>query len=746
MYDSRPAFGLPYATRTLWAMGLICFAAMGVGILLYLRPSTSPALAWLAAAWLLGTIPAVVTFRSSAGPAGVLLSAFAIGTSSQLALSNDVWFHQIDLPTSARPGILWLVIALQAAVTLPPLLTKGSSDVRRSLLRRLGPYRLLALAVLIAAPSVSALQVLARNDLGHLAAIAVATIALSALNLLTFGAFVARVHLAAEARRPMFSDLFAAAPDAISTTKLKHAPLVLAGFAFLVSALLAAFAFEAVPHVEDEVAYLAQARMLLSGHLYALPMPNDVAPSFDYYLLAIKDERWFSTMPVGWPAMLAVGVGLGPYWLLNPVLAGGNVLLMYRLVAALADRRIALAAAAALAISPWSLISAGSLMSHTFSLTLQLGGCVLLVYACRKGSMAFGLAAGALMGVLFLTRPLDGVTIGGLAGLLALAICWRRSKAWLCIAAYGLGCALFGALMFPYNAALTGDPMLLPLTTYYDTLWGPGSNRLGFGSDIGPPGTWGAVDPLPGHSLLEALANAQHNARDINRELFGWGGAGAFSLLGFGAFILWGRLRRLDWAMLAFVVIAVVPGMLYWFSGGFYIGARYWFMALAPLAFLSMRGIGVLSTRLGIVFGPAFPASLICALILLSVVSSGLYVSWFGATRIHEFRDYHHEFRDLSHDPKLRGAIVFVRTKVEGEWGSAIAFDDLTKPDSDRVLFVRDMGDAANKAVLRHFPTRPVFTAEGRDITGNHVRLLTGTLPSVPDNEPAPAKPADNER
>ncbi|MEZ5867819.1 MAG: hypothetical protein R3D46_04865 [Defluviimonas denitrificans] len=47
-------------------------------------------------------------------------------------------------------------------------------------------------------------------------------------------------------------------------------------------------------------------------------------PGLDYYLIEVKDGRWFSATLPGWPAVLALGALLGLPWIVNPLLAGSR--------------------------------------------------------------------------------------------------------------------------------------------------------------------------------------------------------------------------------------------------------------------------------------------------------------------------------------------------------------------------------------------------------------------------------------
>ena len=71
------------------------------------------------------------------------------------------------------------------------------------------------------------------------------------------------------------------------------------------------------------------------------------------------------------------------------------------------------------------------------------------------------------MGFLFLVRPLDGLIIGFLTGLWCLRYLLGKGGM-LQVVAYCLGCVLIGSLVFPFNAALTGEMLTTPLNNYIE--------------------------------------------------------------------------------------------------------------------------------------------------------------------------------------------------------------------------------------------------------------------------------------
>ncbi|HWP44006.1 MAG TPA: hypothetical protein VNO14_12260, partial [Blastocatellia bacterium] len=156
---------------------------------------------------------------------------------------------------------------------------------------------------------------------------------------------------------------------------------------------LSLFSYERYPHVPDEVIYLYHARYLADGEVTA-PAPP-VPEAFSLYMVPYKSDRWYSIFPPGWPAMLAVGLALGIDWLINPLLAGLNVLLAYMLLGDLYSRRFARIAVLLLCISPWHTFMAMNYMSHTFTLTCALAATLGLARARSSGFRLWGLGGGA---------------------------------------------------------------------------------------------------------------------------------------------------------------------------------------------------------------------------------------------------------------------------------------------------------------------------------------------------------------
>ena len=164
----------------------------------------------------------------------------------------------------------------------------------------------------------------------------------------------------------------------------RFAPLLFALAGTAAAAAVALGPLEGIPHVQDDVAYLWQAKVFALGRAW-VPAP----PSTDFFaqgFILITDGRWFAKYPPGWPLLLVPGLWAGLPWLINPLCAGASLALIYA-----TGRRIYGAAAGAAAaglglLSPFLLFMSGSYMAHPATM---LAVCVAL-YAFVRGQSAVG--------------------------------------------------------------------------------------------------------------------------------------------------------------------------------------------------------------------------------------------------------------------------------------------------------------------------------------------------------------------
>jgi 4-amino-4-deoxy-L-arabinose transferase-like glycosyltransferase len=423
---------------------------------------------------------------------------------------------------------------------------------------------------------------------------------------------------------------------------------------------------ERVPHLEDEVAYLFQAEVFATGKAF-VATPSRPRCFFAPFVVDHESRR-FGKYPPGWPALLSLGVRLGQRWWVNAIGATLTVALAFRLARDLYTPEIGGVASVLVATSPFVLLLAGSLMSHTWCLVFTTAFMWSVSQARFRGRRQtwWMIAAGVALGAAFVIRPF---TAAAFALPTVLWMAWQlvRWGDWRIVWSLGVGFAPLALIVPVFNAVWTGDPLTSPYVLFWPY------DRLGFG-----PGT----GPLPGgNTVWLGLSEAVVTIGHLANHLQGWPTQGlTFVVLGF---VLG---PRLEWErFLGMSALSLVLGyVLYWTSGDV-LGPRYAYEASSALFVLSAAGIARVAEwarRRGVVW----------ALWLLI----GLLYTAYGALYLPaQLRRYYGLYgisgrtREVLQKADLEDAVVFVR-EHRGWWDYAVPFS-LNAPDLDSdVLYVSD--------------------------------------------------------
>lgn len=519
------------------------------------------------------------------------------------------------------------------------------------------------------------------------------------------------------------------------------AALVIALVAFGLSAAASRSPFERLPHLEDEFAYLFQARLLARGQ-FVMETPE---PGRSYWQPFVVDEAGarFGKYPPGWPLLLALGALAGQPWIVNTLLAALTVALTYRLGRELFGPVTGLIAALLTATSPLLILLSGTLMAHPAA---TLWG-VLFWWAVWRlaGSphtthrTPWAIVGGIALGMAANTRPLTAIGLalpvavaaliitlrGGLAlvrnrhnwtylgnilrtGWMATRIArsgimlwWRGQAHKVRLTALLLTvAALTGGLTLLHNASATGNPF----ANLYTLVWE--YDRIGFGECCG----------RSGHTLARGIEHLRDDMALWAADLFGWRVAGvglswALPLLGLIA------LRQRVWAWLLAGVLAslALVHVAYWIGAQTY-SARYYAEATPMLAILGAAGVVWLARRthravvdrglqpLANGLKPAVYGGLLIllALSLIDFTPARLEPLW-------RFNDVGAD--DLAALDELRdGRPVLILVTAAESWRTWGTYMALTGPflDSD-VVAARDHGPEERALILARFPDRQVL-------------------------------------
>jgi 4-amino-4-deoxy-L-arabinose transferase-like glycosyltransferase len=350
------------------------------------------------------------------------------------------------------------------------------------------------------------------------------------------------------------------------------AAIVCVGVLWLVAACWVTIRlYHQLPHIVDAAAYFFEANVLASGQVAFEPPP--MVGAFKGYFQTVVGDRWFAQYPPGAPALFALGSLLGMAWLVGP-LSGVTMIVATALAARhLFGSAAALAALVLAALSPFILFQAGSFMSHSVAGAALAVALAAFAYAERSQRPAWYALAGACLGWGLLTRELSTVLFG--IPLVVWLLVWRRWRGLAFLIGAG---APFVLAYLAYNAALTGNPLLLPRNSVN------ASDVYGFVSSADLH-----------HTLAAGLDYADQNLTLLQFDLFGWPPLFAFSLLCL-PFLL-GRAGRYD-VLLAGSLLVYLLGYLGVPGAGIVLGPRYYYEALPLIVLLAVRGLQVLTETL----------------------------------------------------------------------------------------------------------------------------------------------------
>ncbi len=361
--------------------------------------------------------------------------------------------------------------------------------------------------------------------------------------------------------------------------------LALAGLALVAAVAMTFLVTERVPHLEDEIAYLFQARTYARGKLWAPPPPLKRV-FFTPFVLTIHDKQ-VGKYPFGWPLMLALGERVGAGWLVNPILGAVTVILTYALGRDLYNRRTGTIAGLLALTSPFFLIQSSTYMSHAAAClwATLLAWALLRVDVARDAGrrrQGWAALAGFSVGMLALTRPLTALGIGvpfvvwlGIRALRRPRDLWSMAQTYWPLALLALTMI---ALQPLYLYVVTGNPS----TNLYTFVWD--YDRIGFGPGIGPH---------TGHTLRQGLLTAAQGLKLWSSELFGWPYMSWIPLLlGLVAGFRGAAQGRQVWPILflAPFLSLVTVHIAYWVGAQVY-GPRYYYEAHAGLCILAALGL-----------------------------------------------------------------------------------------------------------------------------------------------------------
>ena len=507
---------------------------------------------------------------------------------------------------------------------------------------------------------------------------------------------------------------------------------LLAVAGFVASAVVTQRVFEAIPHIEDEIAYVWQARALNEGHL-KVPSPPHHSSYLVPFVVDYDGER-FGKYPPGWPIVLAFAILVGARAWINPLLAGLGVWLTHYLGKRFFNPIVGLLAAGLTVTSPFFLMNSGSLLSHPFGLVLSAVfalGWLEAFWTTKTEDPAenppdsrkrwrFTVISVLALGVLLITRPMTALAVALPFVFHGLYLLLRGDRAtrWRLLT-FCLVAISFIGLYLLWQYLLTGNALLNPYT-----LWWP-YDKVGFGPGFGNTPT--------GHTLDLAWLNTRFSLRAGSSDLFGWSSY-SWVFLPFG---LWASRRNIKGLLLGSVAVSLVLVYMTYWIGATLFGPRYYYEGLFSVTLISAVGITWLAgwpVRLGQNFvrytGWRKLRPLLVTLILGVMVGINLFlyipIRMDGMYALYDIERADQAPFETPATRSLAPALVIVHVKRWMEYGALLDLENpsLTSP----FIFAWGSSPATDESLANDFPNRTVY----HYYPGQAFRLYREPLP-VPE-------------
>ncbi len=368
--------------------------------------------------------------------------------------------------------------------------------------------------------------------------------------------------------------------------------LLTGGFTFVVANVISWVAFEHLPHIQDSVAQVFQARVFASGRLW-LPSPR--FPDFFDYTHVINNGRWYSQYLFLHSLLMVPFAFFRLEWLLNPLLGALAVPLIYVLGRDLYGERTGRLAGVLASLTPFIFGMSSEFMNHASALLFAL---LFLIFFFRtagvRAERAGGvpaparwyepLVAGLALGLVANVRPYTALAVGAPFAVYGLYLAVRAPGRFVPrFALMVLAGAAVTGLVFVYNWLTNGDPFVFG----YVVKWGSG-HEIGFGKS-----GWGEM-----HTPFRGMVNTGNSWNQVNKFLFEWPIPSSLPIL---ALFASRTRRRADWLLLAAFLSLTVAFFFYWFQNSHF-GPRFLYESAGCLVILAVRGAEELGNLLRRVF------------------------------------------------------------------------------------------------------------------------------------------------
>ncbi len=451
--------------------------------------------------------------------------------------------------------------------------------------------------------------------------------------------------------------------------------------------LLASFIFSYTPITDDEGAYLFQSQIFSEGKLYypLPPSPENFANKF----IILKDGKWCSKYPFGYPLVLAIGTILSfPY--IVPIFFGALSILLISLVIKNIYgeeqnfRFVLFPILLFFLLSPFFLLTSSTLLAHSFNLFLLLVFILCIIKTYNSNNLIYPFLAGLTIGWAFNVRQLTAIAWGFPVFIFVVYMLIRNFKGWLLkIFVMGVPFLVFIIAYFYYSRAITGSFLLAPFNFYDPT------EKLGFTKvlSIGYQ-----------HTPLLGLTNLFTSLLKINIYMLGW----SLPLLFVFYFLIFGKKNKWE-RLLVYITVSHFFFYLFYYSPGVSdTGPVYYYELLFPLVLFTVRGINLLQRQMSKVsIKENYLSNLLPMFVILSIIFNLLIFLPQRLIHISNLTYTTNIPYQKMHQRNVHNAIVFIDKLYYSGWRLGYKY---CSPDlEDDIIYVKDRGEQINQKLMDYF-------------------------------------------
>jgi hypothetical protein len=332
----------------------------------------------------------------------------------------------------------------------------------------------------------------------------------------------------------------------------------------------------------DESGYCFQAKIYRSGHIMAEPLigvssnPAETSAEISYTNHVLRPFGWFPKFPPGWPLVLSLGYLVSAHWLLNPIFAVMQLIVIVACGSLCFSRETGSVAALMAALSSFYLVNSIDLMSHELCAVLAVTACLCLFRGLERGSLWYYTGMFACLSATLQIRPYTGFVFTLVLTAAALWLNRKNQRTLVRIFAAGIffgTIALAGVVV--YNHLYSGHWLVSPYAMFAGANLPP---ELSFS----PSKVWRGILQYAPQTVEESLI-----------------GIFPFAYLLAGYALLRESKRRREVWILASIYLGLVFAYLLHpkDSGGVFFGERFHFEGFFALLLLAARGFELLVER-----------------------------------------------------------------------------------------------------------------------------------------------------